>query len=333
MDYQNILKDLKNKVYHPIYFLCGEEAYYIDLIADYIEKNVLDANEKEFNQTILYGKETDMLTVISEAKRYPMMANHNVVIIKEAQNLEKELDLLEQYLNQPTPSTILVFCFKYKGLDGRKAISKKIKTKAVVLETKKLYDNQIPDWITDYLKNKGYTIQPKACALLANFLGNDLSKVSNEIEKLIINVPEGTTITPEHVEQNVGISKDFNIFELTKTIGALNVFKANEIVNYFAKNEKEHPIQMVISTLYGFFTKILIYHYTPDKSNKNIASQLGINPFFVGEYNTAAKNYPIKKAVKVIEYLREYDLKSKGVDNTSTSGGELMKEMVFKIMH
>lgn len=333
MDYQNILKDLKNKVYHPIYFLCGEEAYYIDLIADYIEKNVLDANEKEFNQTILYGKETDMLTVISEAKRYPMMANHNVVIIKEAQNLEKELDLLEQYLNQPTPSTILVFCFKYKGLDGRKAISKKIKAKAVVLETKKLYDNQIPDWITDYLKNKGYTIQPKACALLADFLGNDLSKVSNEIEKLIINVPEGTTITPEHVEQNVGISKDFNIFELTKTIGALNVFKANEIVNYFAKNEKEHPIQMVISTLYGFFTKILIYHYTPDKSNKNIASQLGINPFFVGEYNTAAKNYSIKKAVKVIEYLREYDLKSKGVDNTSTSGGELMKEMVFKIMH
>jgi len=333
MDYQVILKDLKNKVYHPIYFLCGEEAYYIDLIADYIEKNVLDANEKEFNQTILYGKETDMLTIISEAKRYPMMANHNVVIIKEAQNLEKELDLLEQYLNQPTPSTILVFCFKYKGLDGRKAISKKIKAKAVVLETKKLYDNQVPDWITSFLKDKGYSINPKACALLADFLGNDLSKVANEIEKLTINVPEGTTITPEHVEQNVGISKDFNVFELTKTIGTLNVFKTNEIVHYFAKNEKENPIQVVISTLYGFFTKILIYHYTPDKSNKNIASQLGINPFFVGEYHTAAKNYPIKKAVKVIEYLREYDLKSKGVDNSSTSGGELMKEMVFKIMH
>ncbi|HRN42922.1 MAG TPA: DNA polymerase III subunit delta [Vicingus sp.] len=333
MDYQVILKDLKNKVYHPIYFLCGEEAYYIDLIADYIEKNVLDANEKEFNQTILYGKETDMLTIISEAKRYPMMANHNVVIIKEAQNLEKELDLLEQYLNQPTPSTILVFCFKYKGLDGRKAISKKIKAKAVVLETKKLYDNQIPDWITNFLKDKEYSINPKACALLAEFLGNDLSKLANEIEKLTINVPEGTTITPEHVEQNVGISKDFNIFELTKTIGSLNVYKTNEIVHYFAKNEKEHPIQVVISTLYGFFTKILIYHYTADKSNKNIASQLGINPFFVGEYQTAAKNYPIKKAVKVIEYLREYDLKSKGVDNSSTSSGELMKEMVFKITH
>lgn len=333
MDYQVILKDLKNKVYHPIYFLCGEEAYYIDLIADYIENNVLDANEKEFNQTILYGKDTDIPTIISEAKRYPMMANHNVVIIKEAQHLEKEIELLEPYLENPLSSTILVFCYKYKTPDGRKGVTKKIKSKTVYLETKKLYENNIPDWITSYLKNKGYQIDAKACALMANFLGTDLSKIVNEINKLIINVSEGTTITPDHVEQNVGISKDFNTFELTKTIGALNVFKTNEIVHYFAKNEKEHPIQMVIATLYGFFTKILIYHYTPDKSNKNIASKLGISQFFVGEYQTAARNYPIKKAVKVIEYLREYDLKSKGVDNSSTSGGELMKEMVFKITH
>lgn len=333
MAHQTILNDLKNKVYHPIYFLSGEEAYYIDLIADYIENNVLDANEKEFNQTILYGKDTDMITVISEAKRYPMMANHNVVIVKEAQHLEKQLDLLEQYLVQPTPSTILVFCYKYKVLDGRKGVTKKIKKEAVVLESKKLYDDKIPDWITNYLKAKDYSITPKACLLLANFLGTNLSKLVNEIDKLIINVPAGTTITPEHVEQNVGISKDFNSFELTKALGTLDVFKANQIVNYFAKNEKEHPLVMVISLLYGFFTNILKYHYTTDKSKNNIAAQLKISPFFVSEYNLAAKNYPIKKAVKVIEYLREYDLKSKGVNSSSASGGELMKELVFKIMH
>ena len=333
MAHQTILNDLKNKVYHPIYFLSGEEAYYIDLIADYIEQNVLDANEKEFNQTILYGKDTDMISVISEANRYPMMANHNVVIVKEAQHLEKQLDLLEQYLEQPTPSTILVFCYKYKALDGRKGVTKKIKKETVVLESKKLYDDKIPDWITNYLKAKDYSITPKACLLLANFLGTNLSKLVNEIDKLIINVPAGTTITPEHVEQNVGISKDFNSFELTKAVGTLDVFKANQIVNYFAKNEKEHPLVMVISLLYGFFTNILTYHYTTDKSRNNIAAQLKINPFFVSEYTLAAKNYPIKKAVKVIEYLREYDLKSKGVNSVSASGGELMKELVFKIMH
>ncbi len=333
MAHQTILNDLKNKVYHPIYFLCGEEAYYIDLIADYIEEHVLDANEKEFNQTILYGKETDMITVISEAKRYPMMANHNVVIVKEAQNLEKQLDLIEQYLAQPSPSTILVFCYKYKTLDGRKAISKKIKKEAVVLESKKLYDDKVPDWITNYLKDKSYSITPKACILMANFLGTNLSKIVNEIDKLIINVPEGTTITPEHIEQNVGISKDFNSFELTKAIGTLDVFKANQIVNYFAKNEKEHPLVMVVSLLYGFFTNVLTYHYTTDKSRNNIAAQLKINPFFVSEYTLTAKNYSIKKAVKVIKYLREYDLKSKGVNSSSVAGGELMKELVFKIMH
>lgn len=333
MAHQTILNDLKNKVYHPVYFLCGEEPYYIDLIANYIEENVLDANEKEFNQTILYGKETDMITIISEAKRYPMMANHNVVIVKEAQNLEKQLDHLEQYLSQPTPTTILVFCYKYKTLDGRKGISKKIKKEAVVLESKKLYDDKIPDWITNQLNDKGYSITPKACMLMANFLGTNLSKIVNEIDKLIINVPSGTTITPEHIEQNVGISKDFNSFELTKAIGTLDILKANQIVNYFSKNEKEHPPVMVISLLYGFFTNILTYHYTADKSKNNIAAQLKINPYFVPEYTTAAKNFPIKKSVKIIEYLREYDLKSKGVNNSSTTGGDLIKELVFKIMH
>ena len=186
MDHKQILTDLKNKVYHPIYFLSGEEPYYIDIVSDYIEEHVLDDAEKEFNQTIVYGKETNILTVISEAKRYPMMANHNVVIVKEAQHLEKEMDKLEAYLEQPTPSTVLVFCFKYKTLDGRKAVSKKIKKQAVFLESKKLYDNQVPDWINGFMASKKFKITPHATALIAEFLGTDLSKVANELNKLII---------------------------------------------------------------------------------------------------------------------------------------------------
>lgn len=333
MDHKQILKDLKNKLYHPIYFLCGEEPYYIDIISDFIEDNVLDETEKEFNQTIIYGKETDMITVVSEAKRYPMMANHNVVIIKEAQHLEKELDKIDAYLDQPTPSTILVFCFKYKTLDGRKAVSKKIKKKAVFYESKKLYENQIPDWINGYLLSKKYTITPHASALISEFLGTDLSKVVNELNKLILNVPQGTEITPEIVEKNIGISKDYNSFELNKAIGSKDILKANKIVYHFDKNQKDNPLPMTIGILYNFFTNILNFHYAKDKSLNNIASLLRINPFFVKEYQVAANNYNIKKAVKVIEYLREYDLKSKGVNNTSTTHGDLLKELVFKIIH
>jgi DNA polymerase-3 subunit delta len=333
MDHKQILTDLKNKVYHPVYFLSGEEPYYIDIVADYIEDNVLDDAEKEFNQTIVYGKETDMITIISEAKRYPMMANHNVVIVKEAQHLEKEMDKLEAYLEQPTPSTILVFCYKYKSLDGRKGVTKKIKKQAVLLESKKLYDNQVPDWINGYLKSKKYTISPHASALIAEFLGTNLSKVANELNKLILNVPAGTEITPELVEKNIGISKDYNSFELNKAIGTKDVLKANKIVYHFSKNQKDNPLPMTIGILYNFFTNILNYHYAKDKSRNNIASLLRISPFFVQEYQVAANNYSIKKAVKVIEYLRDYDLKSKGVNNTSATPGDLLKELVFKIIH
>tara|TARA_R110001592_G_scaffold36893_2_gene123618 strand:+ start:9373 stop:10374 length:1002 start_codon:yes stop_codon:yes gene_type:complete len=333
MDHKQILTDLKNKVYHPVYFLSGEEPYYIDIVSDYIENNVLDDAEKEFNQTIVYGKETDMITIISEAKRYPMMANHNVVIVKEAQHLEKEMDKLEAYLAQPTPSTILVFCYKYKTLDGRKGVTKKIKKQAVLLESKKLYDNQVPDWINGYLKSKKYTISPHASALIAEFLGTDLSKVANELNKLILNVPAGTEITPELVEKNIGISKDYNSFELNKAIGTKDVLKANKIVYHFTKNQKDNPLPMTIGILYSFFTNILNYHYAKDKSRNNIASLLRISPFFVQEYQVAAGNYSIKKAVKVIEYLRDYDLKSKGVNNTSATPGDLLKELVFKIIH
>ena len=333
MDHIQILKDLKNKVYHPVYFLTGEETYYIDLIVDYIENNVLDEAEKDFNQSILYGKESDIPTIISEAKRYPMMANHNVVIIKEAQHLSTQIEKLESYLDQPTSTTILVFCYKYKKIDGRKAIGKTLKKKTVYLETKKLYDNQVPDWITSYLKGKNYGITPQAALLIAEFLGTDLGKIVNELEKLIINVPAGNEITPDTVEKNIGISKDFNNFELNKALGTKDVFKANKIINHFGKNEKDHPLVVTVGLMYSFFSNILKFHYTKDKSRNNIASVLRVSPFFVGEYEVAARNYPIRKSVKIIEYLRDYDLKSKGVNNSSTSNNELLKELVFKILH
>jgi DNA polymerase-3 subunit delta len=333
MDHNQILKDLKNKVYHPVYFLTGEETYYIDLISDYIEDNILDEAEKDFNQSVLYGKESDLVTIISEAKRYPMMANHNVVIIKEAQHLSKEIDKLEAYLENPTPTTILVFCYKYKKIDGRKKFGKELKKKAVFLETKKLYDNQVSDWITTYLKKKNYTITPQAALLIAEFLGTDLSKVVNELEKLTINVPEGNEITPDTVEKNIGISKDFNNFELNKALGSKDVLKANKIIYHFSKNEKDHPLVVTIGLMYSFFTNILKFHYTKDKSRNNVASILRISPYFVGEYEAAARKYDIKKSVKIIEYLRDYDLKSKGVNNASSSNSELLKELIFKILH
>jgi len=333
MVHLQILKDLKNKVYHPVYFLSGEETYYIDQVSDYIEDYVLDASEKDFNQTVLYGKDTDIVSIISEAKRYPMMANHHVVIIKEAQHLSRQIDQLEPYIDNPTVSTILVFCYKYNTIDGRKNFGQKLKKQTVYLETKRLYDNQIPDWISAYLKEKKYTITVPAALLISEFLGTDLSKIANELNKLVINVPEGVDITPELVEKNIGISKDFNVFELNKAIGVKNVLKANQIINHFAKNEKEHPLVVTVGLLYTFFCNILKYHYTKDKSRNNIAAVLKVNPFFVGEYQVAARNYPIKKAVKIIEYLRDYDIKSKGVDNASASESELLKELVFKILH
>jgi len=333
MDHKQVIKDLKNKVYHPVYFLTGDETYYIDLIADYIEKNVLDQSEKDFNQTILYGKENDITTIIGAAKRYPMMANHNVVIIKEAQHLASQLDKLENYLENPTPSTLLVFCYKYKKVDGRKAIGKLLKKKTVYFESKKLYDNQVPEWITGYLKSKRYSITPPAAMLIADFLGNDLSKIVNELEKLTINVLEGNEITPETVETNIGISKDFNNFELNKALGSKDVLKANKIIFHFSKNERDHPLVVTIGLMYSFFSNILKVHYTKDKSKNNLAAVLRISPFFVGEYEVAARNYPIRKAVKIIEYLRDYDLKSKGVNNASASNSELLKELIFKILH
>ena len=332
MNFEQILNDLKNKIYYPVYFLAGEESYYIDEISDFIEDHVLTDVEKEFNQTVIYGRETDVLSIISNAKRYPMMANYQVVIVKEAQEI-KNIDELLPYIESPLDSTLLVINYKYKKIDKRKSFFKQVDKKGVLFESKKLYDNKIAAWINNYVKEKGYEITPKACAMLTEFLGTNLSKVVNEISKLIINVPEKAIINDELVERNIGISKDFNIFELQNAIGTRNVLKANQIANYFAANPKENPLVKTVTILFGYFSKLMIFHQLKDKSRNNVASALSINPFFVQDYQVAAKNYSLQKLISIIALLKEYDLKSKGVNNISTSDGELLKELLFKILH
>ena len=332
MNFEQILNDLKNKIYYPVYFLAGEESYYIDEISDYIEDNVLTDIEKEFNQTVIYGRETDVLSIISNAKRYPMMANYQVVIVKEAQNVLKIEELLS-YIENPLDSTLLVINYKYKKVDKRKSFFKQVDKKGVLFESKKLYDNQIAGWINSYVRERGYDITPKASAMLTEFLGTDLSKVVNEITKLILNVPEKATINDELVERNIGISKDFNIFELQNAIGTRNILKANQIANYFAANPKENPLVKTTTILFGFFSKLMIYHQLKDKSRNSVASALSINPFFVKDYQVATKNYSLQKLSGIISLLKEYDLKSKGVNNISTTDGELLKELLFKILH
>jgi DNA polymerase-3 subunit delta len=334
MSFEQIISDLKNKIYKPIYFLSGDEPYFIDLITKYIHDNVLTDAEKSFNQTVLYGKDTEIYTVINTAKRFPMMANHQVVIVKEAQNI-KNIDDLIHYAETPLNSTLLVINYKYKTLDKRKKLYKAISQKGVLFESKKLYDNEVPGWINAYLKKKNRAIDPSAGMLLTEYLGNDLGKISNELEKLIITLPDGEfNITTTHIERNIGISKDYNVFELNKALGQKNVLKANRIVNYFSHNPKDNPFTMTIATLYQFYSKTLTYHFIKDKRDRrNVAATLKVPPFFVGDYEKAAKYYNPKKTVEIISLLREYDLKSKGYNNLSTPPGELLKELVYKILH
>jgi len=327
-----ILTDLKKKIFHPIYMLCGEEPYYIDLLCDVFENNILTANEKEFNQSILYGRDVDASSIVEYAKRYPMMASHQVVIVKEAQEI-KSIDELANYAEKPLESTILVICYKYKKYDKRKVLAKLIEKKGVFFESARLYNDKIPGWITTEVESKGYSIAPRATYLMAEFLGNDLSKISNEIGKLFISLPKGSTITEELVEQNIGISKDFNIFELQVALGARDLLKANRIVNHFASNQKENPLIKTVSLLGGFFTKLILYHALPDKSDREVASALSIYPTFTKDYHTGARNFSFQKLTEIISLLREYDMKAKGLDNASADDGELMKELTYKILH
>lgn len=335
---ENVLKELKSKKYAPVYFLQGEETYYIDLISDYIEDNILNETEKGFNQTIVYGRDVSMSDILTHARRFPMMSERQVVIVKEAQqiadiNKEQGQKLLLDYLDKPVPSTILVFAHKTKTLDKRKALGKQIDKKAVAVTTKKLYDNQVPPWVDQYIRSKGFTITPKATQMLAESIGNNLELLANEIDKMLINFKEKVQIDEHTVQKYIGISKDYNVFELQKALMVKDVMKANQIVNYFEANAKKNPIIPIIATLYSFYSKLLIVYSTNDKSDRNLASVLRVNPYFVKDYITAARSYDIGQVINNIHYIKVADLKSKGVDNISATDGQLLKELVFKLIH
>ena len=331
-NFYNILRDIRNKVLYPVYFLMGEEGFYIDVISDYIEDTVLSDTEKEFNMSILYGRDTDVPTIISTAKRYPMMASNNVVIVREAQNIQNIEDLLP-YVEKPLESTILVICYKYKMLDKRTRFHKEVAKRGVVFTGKKLYDNQVPGWISDYVKRHGYKIGPRALQMLADHLGTDLGKIVNEAKKLFINLEKGSEITTEVIEKNIGISKDFNIFEFQHALGARDSKKAYQIAKYFADNPKSNPFVMTTAVLYQYFSKVLLYHSLRDKSQKNVAAELGIPPFFAKDYAHAAKQYSPAKVIGIFSLLRTYDMRSKGWDNETTDQGELIKELTYRILN
>jgi DNA polymerase-3 subunit delta len=337
----DIIKDLKARKFKPVYLLHGEEPYYIDQVVHYIEENVLNDMERGFNQTVLYGKDTNMATILNAAKRYPMMSDYQVVIVKEAQDLKwgketeagnKEAAYVQSYFENPLPSTILVLAYKYANFDKRKKLYKTIAKSGVIFQSDLIREYHLAAWIEGLVKEKGYKVEPQAAALMAEYLGTDLSKVANELEKLMLNVSKETTINTTHIQQNIGISKDYNVFELQKAIVQRNVIKCNQIVNYFGDNPKANPMFMVMASLNSYFSKVLKYHYLPNKHDA--AKELGIVPFFVKDYEMAARNYSKGKTVQVISLLREYDLKSKGVESTgNVTDGELLKELIFKMIH
>lgn len=328
----NIIKDIKNKKIAPIYFLMGEEAFFIDQISKVIEDEVLTDDEKGFNQNILYGNDVDLSAIVGMAKQFPMGAERQVIIVKEAQHLSRSIDQLESYAEQPQPSTVLVFNFKGRTLDKRKKLYKVLQKNAVLFEAKKLYENQIPDWIETTARSMNLTIEPKAKFMITEFLGSDLGRVYSELQKLKI-VVKNEQITADVVEKNIGISKDYNNFELRNAIETKNAAKAFQIVKYFSQNPKDNPLVVTLSILFQTFSNIIVYHTLTDKSQNNVAKELGIHPFFVKDAATAANNYPLKKATRIISMLREADTKSKGIGATgNVSDGELLNELLVKIM-
>jgi DNA polymerase III subunit delta len=333
MTYTEILQNLKKKIYHPIYILMGEEPYFIDLISDYIAENVLPESEKSFNQTILYGKDTSTDTLMTVARRFPMMAAYQLVILKEAQYFKDIEEELLPYVENPLGSTILVICYKYKSIDKRKKFLKLAGEKGIVFESPKIYENQLISWINKYVADNGYKINPQATALIAENIGTDISKVANELDKLMILLPAGSVISPSDIEKNIGISKDFNVYELQNAIGDKDILKANRIITYFGANQKANPLPKTISSLYFYFSKLLKFHFMQDKSKANVAKELGMSPYFVDGFLKAAKNYPPKKLVEIISLLRDTDMKSKGIGNVSATEIDLQRELIYKILH
>jgi DNA polymerase-3 subunit delta len=333
----SILKEIKGKKYKPLYFLHGDEPFYIDSIADELEKRVVSEAEKGFNQFVLYGKDTDVAGVLSYARRFPFMAERQLILVKDANKLggieQKEQQArLEEYALHPLTSTVLVFCF-HANADERKTFIKAFNTNGVVVQSKKMYDNKLTDWVSSFCQQEGVKISPKAVQMLVDNIGNDLKRISNEIAKIMVNLRVDEGIDAAAVEKFVGISKEYNVFEFQKALMIRDVMKANQIATYFSANSKDNPLAPILIILFGFFSKLLLTHASRDKTEKGLSAELGVNPYFVKDYLLASRNYPLPKVVNIIHYLRECDGRMKGLDGVATSEGELLKELVFKIIH
>jgi len=334
LKYEEIIRDIKNNIFSPIYFLSGEEPYFIDKITSLLENNILDDGMKGFNQTVVYGRDVSVKEIIDLSRRYPMMGNYQVVIVKEAQYVNN-IENLVSYISSPLETTILIVAYKYKKVDKRKAFYKKMNTSksTIVFNSEKLKDWLVSKWIESEIKARGFSISPVALRLMSEYLGNDLGKITNEIDKLVINVDKKSQITEVEIEQNIGISKDYNLFELQNALSSRDQLKAQRIVQYFEANPKEHPLQMISPMLHNYFIKIFLYHFIKNKEPNKIAAELGVHPFFVKDYGKASKSFPPQKVKDIISRIRTLDLKSKGVgSNDSTGYGEL-KELVFRIMN
>ena len=332
MDHKLLLKEIRNKKFEKIYFLHGEEPYFIDVLTKAIQDNALEESERDFNQSILYGKDAEVLSLISELKSYPMMAERRLVILKEAQYF-KAIEQLESYLENPANSTIFVICYKYKTFDARKKTLKNALKNGVVFKSEKVKEYQLAEWIQQYIKTTGYELTSKACMLLIESLGNDLGRIVKELEKLAVLIEKGTIINENHIEENIGISKDYNVFELTNAVANKDNLKALKIVDYFDHNPKAADLVFVISNLFKFFSQIMRIHFLPNKSREAVARALGVHPFVAGELTNAKNKYDPRKIAANIALIHEYDLKSKGVGNTSATHGELMREMVYQLIH
>jgi DNA polymerase III subunit delta len=331
MTFDAILSDLRAGKFKPVYFLMGEEPYFIDVITGYLTDHILTDAEKSFNQLVLYGRDTDMNTILSSARRFPMMASCQVIVIREAQQL-RNLEGLDSYLNSPMATTRLVFAYKYKKLDKRTKLARLLAEKSVLLESEKLREDKVPAWINGYLKDKGCQADLKSASLLVDFLGNDLGKIANELDKLMLVMPAGLKqITADLIEKNIGISKDYNNFELTKALAFRDISKSNRIAHHFSIHSKNNPLILTLSALFYYFVRVLHYHCLSDKSKENIARELAIKPFFAEEYQQAGRSYSLVKTQQIISWLREYDLKSKG--GSMASEGDLLKELIYKILH
>lgn len=334
MTYEDIAKDIKNGKFAPVYLLMGEEDYYIDRISDYIVEKALDENEKEFNLTIMYGLDTDMASVVNNAKRYPMMSEHQVVVVKEAQNL-RSWEELSFYMQKPLTSTILVFCYKHGTLDRRKKIVAEIEKNGVVFESKKLKENLLPGFITAYMKRRKMEIDDTAAQLMAEFVGNDLNRLAGELDKLIITMPKDRNrITPVEIERNIGISKDYNNFELKNALITKDTLKANKIVKYFSDNPKSNPLQPTLALLFNYFSNLMVAYYAPERTENGLAAYLGLkSPWLAKEYIAGMKAYTGVKVMNIITQIRLCDARSKGIGNVSLSPGELLRELVYFILH